>query len=188
MTKGVSPSNFKDLTGQVINNIQVIGRNTTNGKHGQVRYDCKCHCGKLFTTRSGSLKDKSTSSCGCLQKIAAAKNGKALAKIETARNNVLAAYRKRCKDKGLLWQLSDEEAICFFRQDCQYCGCSPSSIQTARSGTYVYNGIDRVDSLLGYTLANCVPCCSTCNYAKNDLPLSEFRNWVERISSYWLGK
>ena len=31
------------------------------------------------------------------------------------------------------------------------------------------NGIDRVDSNIGYTNENSVPCCKTCNFAKNDL-------------------
>ena len=188
MAKNVSPTNFRDLSGQVINGVRVIARNPVNGSRGQVRYDCECHCGKKFTTRSGNLKDKGTKSCGCLQRLAAAKNGKACAKAETAQNNVLIAYKKRCKDKGLQWNLTNEEAIFLFKGDCFYCGAPPSSIQKARSGTYVYNGIDRVDSSAGYAIANCVSCCSTCNYAKNDLTVLEFKNWVERISSFWLGK
>lgn len=187
MAKGITPANFKGLTGQTINGIQVIVRNPVNGPRGQVRYDCKCHCGTLFTARSGSLKDKGTKSCGCLQRLAAAKNGKALAKAETARNNVLCGYRKRCKDKGLSWQLSDEEATKFFQQNCHYCNREPASLAKAKSGTYTYNGIDRLDSSQGYILSNCVACCSRCNSAKNDMSVAEFEAWLKQISSYWLG-
>lgn len=41
--------------------------------------------------------------------------------------------------------------------DCFYCGLDNAS------------GIDRLYPALGYTVSNSVPCCKTCNYAKNDL-------------------
>ncbi len=48
------------------------------------------------------------------------------------------------------------------------------------NGDFVYNGIDRLDNALGYTLDNCVPCCKRCNQAKNNMGLKEFRAWLVR--------
>ncbi len=45
----------------------------------------------------------------------------------------------------------------------------------------VHNGIDRLNSGSGYESGNCVSCCKTCNLAKNDLGVEEFRTWVRAI-------
>ena len=47
---------------------------------------------------------------------------------------------------------------------------------------YKHNGIDRVDPNKGYTTKNCVSCCSKCNYAKHEMTLSEYKEWL--IKSY----
>jgi hypothetical protein len=49
------------------------------------------------------------------------------------------------------------------------------------SGTFVYNGLDRIDSNLGYVRSNVVPCCAVCNYMKQELSLSEFLDQVAKI-------
>jgi hypothetical protein len=33
---------------------------------------------------------------------------------------------------------------------------------------------------------NCVPCCKKCNYAKNKMSVTEFRDWIIKIHSYWV--
>jgi hypothetical protein len=59
----------------------------------------------------------------------------------------------------------------------------PSTKKTARSGeVYIYNGIDRVDSNIGYTLENCVPCCEAVNRMKMDLSKEEFIELCREIS------
>lgn len=44
-----------------------------------------------------------------------------------------------------------------------------------------HNGIDRVDSSKGYTLDNCVPCCSKCNYAKHEMSVEEFKEYITNV-------
>jgi hypothetical protein len=53
-----------------------------------------------------------------------------------------------------------------------------------KSPNYIYNGIDRIDSSIGYILSNCRPCCRTCNVAKSDLSETEFWNWLTRIITF----
>lgn len=43
------------------------------------------------------------------------------------------------------------------------------------------NGIDRVDSSRGYTIDNCVSCCSKCNRMKNVYSKDEFLSHIEKI-------
>ena len=43
------------------------------------------------------------------------------------------------------------------------------------------NGIDRIDNNIGYTNENSVPCCKTCNFAKNILSESQFYLWIKKI-------
>ena len=42
-----------------------------------------------------------------------------------------------------------------------------------------YNGIDRLDSSLGYTKDNIVTCCKICNYAKNKMKFEDFKMDIE---------
>jgi hypothetical protein len=46
------------------------------------------------------------------------------------------------------------------------------------------NGIDRIDSKLGYVEGNVVSCCKICNSAKGDLTLAEFENWINKMIKF----
>lgn len=75
----------------------------------------------------------------------------------------------------------------FFRLvslECFYCGSSPArEIKGHLNGGFVYNGLDRVDNNLGYTLENVVTCCMTCNEAKRAKPYGEFVEWIGRLAA-----
>lgn len=66
--------------------------------------------------------------------------------------------KNRAKDGHLVVELTlDQYAALVSLDECHYCGGS-----LPESGA----GIDRKDSAVGYTEANCVPCCKVCNQAK----------------------
>lgn len=44
-----------------------------------------------------------------------------------------------------------------------------------------FNGIDRIDSLKGYEIDNCVPCCARCNRMKLDYNIDKFLDNVKLI-------
>ena len=48
------------------------------------------------------------------------------------------------------------------------------------------NGIDRVDSSKGYTLDNCVPCCSICNTMKLNYTLQEFSDHITKVYNHFV--
>ena len=41
-----------------------------------------------------------------------------------------------------------------------------------------------MDSNLGYSPENAVPCCTPCNKAKGDMTYGEFMAWVARLTEY----
>ena len=51
---------------------------------------------------------------------------------------------------------------------------------------YKHNGIDRVDPSKGYTIDNCVSCCSKCNYAKHDMTISEYNEWLTKAYNHMI--
>lgn len=70
-----------------------------------------------------------------------------------------------------------------FTSKCFYCGCSPSRTRKIKRGygEFTYNGIDRKNSSLGYTLDNCVPCCTFCNLTKSNTSFDDFILWIRTV-------
>ena len=86
----------------------------------------------------------------------------------------IAQTKNHCKNRGRDYELDDAEAIEMLMSDCTYCG--------GKGG-----GIDRVDSSLGYTADNTVPCCYTCNAMKLDTPLDQWMLQMKRILENYNG-
>lgn len=82
-------------------------------------------------------------------------------------------YRYNAKKKGLEYSISTEKFISFKGKPCHYCG---EVLDRPR--------IDRVDSNIGYTEENTVPCCSRCNYAKLNFSKEDFLLWVKKVYAY----
>ena len=96
---------------------------------------------------------------------------------------ILRQYKGCATKRGLAWKLSDSDFQRLIDEPCVYCG--DVATNTAKRtqyaiATYVYNGIDRINSSQDYTISNCVSCCKACNAAKSDVPLHVF------LSSEWL--
>lgn len=82
----------------------------------------------------------------------------------------LLDYKSRCKKNNIDWELTDEEAKDYFNSKCVYCNTLTN-----------YNGIDRIDSNIGYIKENSVACCSTCNFMKGTKTVDEFLKIVKYI-------
>ena len=61
-----------------------------------------------------------------------------------------------------------------------YCGEAPSKQSSTKTGTYTYNGIDRLDNDMGYLYDNCRACCTRCNFFKSTMNSDVF---IETITS-----
>ena len=93
-------------------------------------------------------------------------------------NNINLQYGvySRCAgDKNLDFEISQEEFNKIVKEPCHYC-----NIIQERG----FNGVDRLDSNIGYVLDNCVSCCKICNYMKCSLPVDVFLKRIEHILTY----
>jgi hypothetical protein len=94
------------------------------------------------------------------------------------RNNInysFQTYKKSALTKQLHFELELEYFTELVKTTCHYCGV----IQDKG-----FNGIDRIDSKVGYISSNCVSSCKMCNMMKGCLSLDVFKNIVEHILSY----
>lgn len=86
--------------------------------------------------------------------------------------NAINEYKKRARNKGMEYNISDKLFEILVTSNCHYCGISPNPI----------NGLDRVNSSKGYVEDNVVTACSVCNYAKNNKSIKEFEDWAIRLA------
>lgn len=91
--------------------------------------------------------------------------------------NTVDDIRSKAKRRGKEWAIDSVYAYKLIIASCVYCGHTPNWPESRV-------GIDRIDSNKGYIVGNCVPCCSRCNSAKNDMSHEEFLEWVKRIYNH----
>ena len=156
-------------------------RKGKNGKSG-IFWKCLCDCGTITEIRTSHLMPiNGTRSCGCLNPYHPLPEG------EASFNQVFYRYKRQATQRGIKdFLLTKEEFRELIVQNCFYCGSSSFSVQESKdsNGSFTYTGIDRVDSLQGYIMDNCVPCCKICNIMKRSLSVSEFYNHIEKIYNH----
>lgn len=85
-------------------------------------------------------------------------------------------YKNEASRRGYSFDLKLEEFLSFASEPCHYCGIKLDRIR-----------LDRVDNQQGYSFANVVSCCKTCNYLKGSHDKDKFLQQVFKISA-WLQK
>lgn len=161
--------------------------------HKIAKWECLCECGKTIVLGCSPLMSGNTKSCGCLRKETTSKNH-VLPSVRSSLNKLYAGYINGAKSRGLDFDVSFEEFVRLTSLNCFYCGISPSTVYKGRrkskseNGDYRYNGLDRIDSSIGYTLNNVVPCCKHCNYAKRQMTYKEFKDWIFSVNDHLLSK
>lgn len=154
---------------------------------------CECiRCGfKKEFPSSGDLRKYNRCDCFVYE------DGLTLKQRQTAKSRWTFAKSGE-KDRGLTWDLSWNEFCEIVTSNCFYCGSEPEEKSITSQKNYTdkcknskhedyklgMNGIDRVDSLMGYYKFNCVPCCILCNQAKNNLEVSDFYNHILKIAKH----
>jgi hypothetical protein len=166
----------------VLSDGKVINKNRT--------VPAQCKCGTTRDVLLQSLVRGKSLSCGC---VAASLSSNRLLKKpiafklrpgESARNSLLSSYKHHAVKRGLTWEIDLELFEQLTKSNCFYCGAEPSRVQKTgyRTGVYIYNGIDRINNSLGYDPVNVVSCCKNCNFAKNNMTITEFKDWATRIA------
>jgi hypothetical protein len=85
-------------------------------------------------------------------------------------------YRKGAKARNLDFNLTRDEFDLITSQPCHYCG-----EYSEKYFDKEYSGVDRVDSSLGYSVDNVVPCCDMCNRMKLDYNIDVWINKMKQI-------
>lgn len=93
-------------------------------------------------------------------------------RVKFAEKARFTKYRSHAKSKGREFSLAFDEFVEIIKRPCIYCN---------QKGF----GLDRVDSLLGYSLDNVVSCCSWCNRMKLDYSTQEFFMQIRRIFGHF---
>lgn len=160
---------------------------------------CQCDCGSTKRIANPNrLRHGRIKSCGCRAVEAKSENGKKrggqnrLPPGIAARNALYNRYKGQAKFRQIPFKLPKTVFFELTSKNCHYCGAPPQSVANTHkrtgelrlTGSYTYNGIDRADSGLGYTVGNSVPCCKMCQYAKRDYTVSEFLSWANRLTSF----
>ncbi len=145
----------------------------------------KCDCGNEEIYPVGRVLIGARKSCGCKNKEVRKQNGlnKRLEFGFSAKKNLLSSYICSARSRDIEFKLSEDEFYWLTQQNCSYCnsGLLGESKTYTNNGSYLYNGIDRVDSKIGYIFENCVPCCKFCNMAKKNYSVEEFLKWLNNI-------
>lgn len=174
-----------DLKGQKFERLLVL---EAAGKdhRGNRLWKCLCDCGNFAEVITWRLRSKTTRSCGCIQ-LESARNINLSPPGEAACVQLFHQYRYEARQRKLVFELTKEQFRKLTSKNCFHCGRAPAQSKTSRNtnGSYIHNGIDRMNSNLGYTFENCVPCCKTCNFMKLDMTREAFiqacRSVVEHL-------
>jgi len=120
-------------------------------------------------------------------------------RLDAGWTQLYTSYRNNARTRSIPFLLSKEELKAIASQPCAYCADAPREDRSfytgrlnanAKRGTqsksvdhYIIQrtGVDRIDSSLGYSLDNCVPCCKNCNLSKRALSVEEWKNWIRRV-------
>lgn len=199
MTKKIPKSMFKYHSNDIIGSYKLLDR--VNNREQLWKAECiKCH--KIQVIRLANAKKRVTDGCsycdGRKKLMPRGSNMKAC--LYTQDELSYNSYKRRIEAmnrhetiKHKEWNLSLEEYSKLIHQNCAYCGAIPEekphlNRKSNPNEHFTANGIDRIDSNVGYTIKNCVPCCTTCNRMKSDLTLSEWKNKMKKILNHYFNE
>lgn len=167
---------------------------------GKSKWECLCDCDNIKIIDSYKLSSGSTKSCGCLKREVSKINIK-----KAIQSNVV--YDPRISSARRVWQsycrmdgynsknyiLSFNDFYEISQMNCNYCDALPANNfnlmnyeyysradQSDTDGSFIYNGLDRIDNTKPHIKENCAPCCIICNRSKSNFTEEYFLNHVAK--------
>lgn len=170
------------VVGQRSGHLTAIMPSDQRGSRKEKQWVFRCDCGQeIIRTVTKVLKGRPIS-CGC-------KRATFPRKSDSNFNLAYYQYVRGARARKHFWDLSKDSVRVLFAGDCSYCGAKPAIVIDIEKGDMlVRNGIDRLDSSVGYTLENCVSCCSRCNYFKGTMSHIKFKQAIEEIYTHLFAK
>lgn len=147
---------------------------------------CDCGVNKQIQRNNLFNEKMKTISCGCHKRELTRIRHSKTRTIENTIKNFYTIYKREEKKSIKGFDLTIEDFQNLVSQNCHYCKSEPPIRECAsKIGVPILcNGIDRVNSDLGYILENCVLCCSTCNYMKHILKVQNFKDHIAKIATF----
>lgn len=185
-----------DLLGEKFFRLLVIEKAPPIGTKKRTAWICKCDCGSIKVVKTEDLRTGNTKSCGCWNNEQRSNRAEKMYEKNRIYSPLMASAKSVHKNSYSDMPFEDFYELC--KLDCYYCGAKPenksnvflrdkkSHPKSIENGTFVYNGLDRVDNSLPHSKENCVPCCKYCNFSKRERSIDEFYNWIDKV--YFLKK
>ena len=114
---------------------------------------------------------------------------------EASVNSKFSMYKHTANKRNIVFELTKDEFKEFTHANCFYCNEAPNErrftnkkANSERIWVYNMNGVDRIDSSMGYTMDNCVPCCTQCNRAKMEHSSEKFKTWIIKVYKHFIVK
>lgn len=176
------PRPRQDLKDKKFHHLTMLQPARSGGAGVGMFWLAQCDCGTIKEVRGSDVSAGRIKTCGKCEyhsNIMETRPPKPASKEQGERAH-LRRYIASALKRKISWLLTPEQFSDIIKQDCTYCGAAPRAYKSRhphrRRGiiTTLMNGVDRVDSGQGYTLANTVPCCSVCNKMKMSLPAQVF--------------
>ena len=161
---------------------------------------CDCDCGNNKVVVSDNLSSGKSNSCGCLKSEFLAKKGNQFGLYQDRQEAMLKVQyshlKRRHSKKKMKGAVIDFDVFKNLSKDnCKYCGLEHSKEIEDRLNenkkqkrlsdeVLKINGIDRVDSSIGYTKENSITCCKYCNFAKHTMSEDDFYKWIKRVYEF----
>jgi len=190
---------FLDRTGMKYGRLTVISHKGKD-KRGLHLWECECSCGNTKTVVGQNLSSKKSKSCGCLKNEFLKRKGNQFGLYKDRQDAMLRVQYSHLKRRHTNFNYNDEVVdfstfVDLSKSKCTYCGLdysreiedrlNESKSQKKLSDEILkINGIDRINSDIGYTKENSVSCCKYCNVAKNTMTIDEFKTWIKRVYEY----
>jgi len=190
---------FLDRTGLKYGRLTVLEHSGKDERNKHL-WLCKCECGNKKVVVSDNLSSGKSNSCGCLKKEFLAKKGNQFGLYKDRQEAMLKVQyshlKRRHSNKKMIGEVIDfKEFSLLSKAKCKYCGIkyskeiedrlNESKNQKRLSDEILkINGIDRIDSNIGYTKENSVSCCKYCNFAKHTMSEDDFYKWIRRVYEY----
>lgn len=171
--------------GMVSGRLTVVSPATK--KNGRSRWVCKCECGAVKEVAAKHLLTTAIKSCGCLLKEKARERFLKREPLESMKRRMYLTYVSSARSRGIEMCINEDQMSDIASMNCHYCGSEPrafSSRLKTPHDPYMANGLDRVDSEIGYVVGNVVPCCKVCNMAKGTMTNDEFIEMCNMVVSH----
>ncbi len=161
--------------GYTVNNVVPCCHTCNVAKMTRTAYDFLIWAQQIYEFSASRLRDK----------LPLVHFGPVLPEHTSIAHNVYTGeYKRSARSRHIEFNISFDAFCHLIKSQCFYCGSPPSTESKNRHKREIVMlrvGVDRLNSSLGYTHGNIVPCCADCNWAKSTLSKHNFLEHITKI-------